>query len=292
MHIVTIMDYKGTRAITMCKAWILLVKRFNPRAHITIFYTKNIDGIRSFASRYTSIDFRKLTISQRLLHITGGLTHHPVQELQLSVWNETEKLGINKYIYIDADALVLDSLAEWWSHIDDKPYIGIPERILPNGELLLNAGVYSYSSRNGFVTLNKLLGQYTRDNNEIRIQAGQQGLLNAYFQYIHYDFTHKTVGHEYNTLARFSNVIRADDQDIIIYSGRYPILKTIYRAILGRGKEWSAYWLWWNIPKRVKILHAFGVDFKFWQLSECKSLWNYCKKAVRKSTTHYFSNVS
>lgn len=292
MHILTVMDYTTEPGITMCKAWILLARRFNPRARITIFYTKPIDKIRSFASRYTSVHFRKLTIPRRVRHITEGFTHHPVQELQLSVWAQTEKLGIHRYIYIDADAFILDSLDQWWNHIDDKPYIGIPERRMANGTLLLNAGVYSYSSRNGFVTLNKLLEQYKRDNQKIRFQAGQQGLLNAYFQYIHYDFTHETIGHEYNTIARFSNVVGANDQDIVVYSGRYPILKTIYYTIRGGAKEWTAYWLWWNIPKRVKILHAFGVDFKFWQLPECKHLWNYCKKAVQKRQRPYCSNVS
>lgn len=275
------MDYTTEPGITMCKAWILLARRFNPRARITIFYTKPIDKIRSFASRYTSVHFRKLTIPRRVRHITEGFTHHPVQELQLSVWNETQNLGIYTYIYIDADAFILAPLYGWWKHIKDKPFIGVAERRLPNGGLQCNAGAYSYSSQDGFITLDKLLAQYQRDHNKIRFHAGQQGLLNAYFQYIHYDFTHKTIGHEYNTITKFCKVVRADDRAIVIYSGRYPIMKLIYHRLVKRAKEWSSFWLWWNTPKRVKILHAFGIGFKFWELPECARLWLYCKNAVQ-----------
>lgn len=278
MHILTVMDYTTEPEVTMCKAWIYFTKRFNPYARITIFHTKNIDKIRLFASRYTSVYFDALVISPRVRNITGGYTHHPVQELQLSVWAQTEKLGIKKYIYADSDAFILDSLNEWWDHIDDKPYIGIKERRLPDGTVLFNAGVYSYSSRNGFITRDKLLEQYRRDNKKIRFPAGQQGLLTAYFQHIHYDAASEFVGHEYNTLTRFCNVRRVDDNDVIVYSGRYPIRNIISRLVRGGEKEWSADWVGWNKPRRVKILHAFGAEYKFWKLPECEALWAYCKK--------------
>lgn len=282
MHIITVMDYTDTRSTIMCKAWIHFAKRFNPHARITVFHTKHIDEIRSFASGYPSVHFRTLSIPRRVRGLSGGFTHHPVQELQMGIWAQTQQLGIHRYIYTDADALIVGSLDQWWKHIDDKPYIGIYERRLADGTILLNAGVYSYSDTKGFVTVEKLLEQYRRDNKTIRFPAGQQGLLTSYFQHIRYHAASPIIGHEYNTIARYCSVRQADDRDIIIYSGTYPFWKSPARWFMGEEREWSADWLWWNKPKRVKILHAFGVGFKFWELPECRPLWTYCQDIARR----------
>lgn len=276
MHILTIMDYADTNSVAMCKSWIIFAKRFNPHTQITIFSTREISEIRAFASRFPSINFRRLAIPTRARHLTGGKTHHPAQELQLSLWLETAKLGIYRYLYVDADALILGSLQNWWKHIDDKPYIGIAECKLPDGGLQCNAGVYSYSSPNGFITFDKLFNQYIRDNRNIRYYSGQQGLLNAYFQHIQYDFTHPNIGHEYNSIARFCKVIRLDENNIEVWSGRYPMIKSFSDRLLHKTGDWTANWLWWNKPRPVKILHAFGEGLKFWELPECRSLWQYC----------------
>lgn len=278
MHLLTIMDYTDANGIIMCKSWIILAKRFNPQAKITIFHTKKISEISAFASRFPSVQLRILPIPTKVMRLTGGKTHHPAQELQLGLWHETKKLGIKRYLYIDADALILSSLQHWWNHINDKPYIGIAECKLPNGGIQCNAGIYSYSGDNNFITLDKLLSQYKRDGHTIRYYSGQQGLLNAYFQYIHYDFTLPEVGHEYNSMARFCRIVRIDDKGIEIWSGKFPPLKSFINRLLNKTEDWTENWLWWNTPRPVKVLHAFGEGFKFWELPECSALWQYCKK--------------
>jgi hypothetical protein len=282
MQLITIMDYEDQNSITMCKSWIYLAKRYNPDSKICIFYYRDISTIRQFSSRYRNVSFIKLRFPSSLYQISRGHTHHPAQELQLTLWKQLESLHITKYIYIDADAFILSSLEAWWNVIDQQPYIAISETRRRSGELRLNAGVYSYSSKTSFITYNKLIKQY-HDDGGILIEAGAQGLTDAYLRKIKYQYMHHNIGHEYNSLAKYCNIIRADDKNIVAYSGRYPFVKRALRMIFLRKRGFTEQWLWWGKPVRVKILHAFGgPGFKFWELPECRLLWNYC---VSKTTT-------
>lgn len=277
MHIVTIMNYKRGNPIIMCKAWIFFAKRFNPNATITIIHHDPISDIKLFASKYHGVQFIKLKKQDMRPRLTKGYTDHPAQELQLAIWRQTEKYGIHKYIYTDSDAFILGSLDTWWRHIDDKPYIAINEQVSPYTPIL-NAGVYSYSNKSKFITYKKLLSQYRIDNNRIKIYWGCQGLINAYLKSIGYDYTHPIVDFTYNCIAKWSKVHTISDASIKITSGRFPLLRKIYIKLQGRDLEWWEKWAWWNKEKQVIILHAFGrKGFKFWELPECKLLWEYCK---------------
>jgi hypothetical protein len=283
MHIITLMDYHTKNEITMCKAWICFAKRFNPHASITIFYTQNLSEIRKYAARYSNISFKKIFLHYPIQNSKqSGWIHPYVQELQLSLWWEIQRLHITSFIYIDADALVLNSLDTWETIMNDKPYIAIGERYIES-HLLFNAGVFSYHSKNKFVTLTKLIKQYKINNNQILLPAGQQGLINMYFNTIHYDWSHPHIGYEYNTLANYCDIKKIDDKEVIVYSGKYPILRSIKNAVLNK-YEWQADWIGWASRKRVKILHAFGgKGFKFWELRECKPLWDYCIKKFNEN---------
>lgn len=282
MHLVTLMDYSDRESLVLCKAWIALAKRHHENASITIFSQRDISSIRSFARRYTNVYFETLPISSEIRKIRNGCIHLPTQDLQLALWDRTRVLGIHKYIYLDADALIVGTLDDWWNIIDDKPYIAIPELLQEKEVPLLNAGVYSYSSRSNFITTKKLISQYYRDGSTVKIQAGQQGLINSYFQYIHYDFTHQSIGHEYNVLAKYSDIRQVSDGGIIIYSGSYPFAKKVLQYSGLVEKEWGSDWMWWGLPKRARIIHSFGVTGnKFWDLPECNTLWSYCCALVR-----------
>lgn len=277
MHLITIMDYNDHNSLVMCKSWIYLAKRYNPKATITIFYRQPISEIRQFSSRYRDISFIKLHFPRDLNQFIHGHTHHPVQELQFALWKQLEKLRITKFIYVDADAFILSSLNDWWRIINDQPFIAVSETRRPQGELRLNAGVHSYSDEAGFVTYDKLVEQYHIDGNRILVEAGTQGLIDAYFRRINYTYTHPAIGHEYNAFAKYCQVKRADNSEIVVYSGQYPLTKKVTRMLLLKEKEFAEKWLWWDKPVRVKILHSFGgPGFKFWELPECKTLWNYC----------------
>lgn len=281
MHIITLMDYTSEPEITMCKSWLYFAKRYNPHARISIFHTKKISVMQSYASKFSSVSFERMKISPLVRVVKRGHTHHPAQDLQLSLWAAARALGLHKYIYVDADAFIFDSLDTWWNLMDIKPYIGIEERRLQDGTRLFNAGVFSYSDSGNFITLEKLIDQYKQDRHTVRYPAGEQGLLTAYFQRIRYNPAHPRIGHEFNALTRFCTVRRIDDKIVSIYSGRYPITYTLRRIITGTEKEWSADWKGWNRPRKVKILHAFGKEYKFWNLPECNRLWQYCVRVTQ-----------
>lgn len=283
MHLITMMNYREKNPLLMCKAWIYLAKRYNPEANISIFYHDNISEIRRFAKQYQRITFTKLHFPKGVNKLTQGMTHHPDQELRLSLWKQLEIMRITKFIYIDADAFILSPLTDWWSIIDSQPYIAIAECKMPSGFLRLNAGVHSYSDTTGLVSYEKLLMQYQRDGNRILVDTGEQGLIYSYFRSINYAFSHNKIGHEYNTLAKHCIVKKVDDSDIVVYSGNYPFMKKIYRISQFEKKDFVENWLWWGKQVRVKILHAFGgpgQGYKFWNLPECSLLWQYCMKKI------------
>jgi hypothetical protein len=281
MHIITTMNFKGENEIVMCKAWIYFAKRFNPDATITIIHHDAISDIQQFASTYHRIQFIKLSNKEMRPEMVNGYTDHPAQELKLAVWKQTGKNGIHKYIYVDSDAFILGSLDTWWSHINDKPYIAVHEQVSPYTPVF-NAGVYSYGSKSGFVTYEKLLSQYRADNNRIKIWAGDQGLINAYVRRIGYDYTHPLIDFTYNCIAKWCRIHTISDRSINIVSGRLPLIQRVYKKVHGRNREWWEQWAWWNREKQVIILHAFGrKGFKFWELPECRPLWDYCKTVVK-----------
>lgn len=278
MHIITIMNYEKKNEIIMCKAWIYFAKRFNPGTKITIFHQNPIVEILRYSSLFTNVHSIQLSKKDAHVRITGEYTDHPIQELRLAVWKETEKRSMHKFIYVDADAFILDSLEPWWKHIGDKPYIAINQQITPQ-QTFFNAGVHSYNDTSGFVTYEKLLKQYRDDGNKITLFGGEQGLINAYFRRIHYSYDHPLIDFSYNCFAKNCRVQTVSDKNIIIFSGTYPWYKKFVHRLNGTQPQWWENWVGWNQRKKAKILHAFGKKgFKFWELPECKPLWEYCQK--------------
>jgi hypothetical protein len=278
MHIITLMDYSSANEIIMCKAWIYFAKKYNPLASITIFSTHKLTEIQKYSLRFPNISFKILNLDYRIdNHKIGSYTHPHVQELQLSLWKEIRKYHINSFIYIDADAFILSALDDWERIINEKPYIAIGERYI-NSHLLFNAGVFSYHSKNNFVTFGKLINQYKKDGNQIILPAGQQGLINKYFSDINYDWSRNDIGYEYNSLANYCEIEKLDNEEILIFTGKYPLLNKLFNKI-GFKNTWLVDWIGWRSKKKVKILHAFG-GTKFWDLPECKPLWEYCKQKI------------
>jgi hypothetical protein len=265
MHIITLMDYHTEPYITMCKAWLYLASKNNPEAKITIygfnFHPEILSYIKNFPK--TKIVFMK---KQNVFMGLTGFTH-PSQNLQLSLWNYIP----TPCIYVDPDALILDSLQDWWSIILEKDFIAVSERKYDN-QTFFNYGVFSYS-RNNFITLTKMKRAVI--NNYISIPAGAQGILNMYFRLIKYDWSHPKIDYSYNCFTKNCQVKQINDKAIKVFPGRYSIFTKMFNRMMNGYNDWWEDWLWWNKKKRVKIVHAFGDDFKFWKLPECKSLWSY-----------------
>ncbi len=288
MHIITTMNFRGKNETIMCKAWIHFAKRFNPDATITIIHHFPLLEIKRFAAHFKKIQFIQLTKNEMKPEMVHGHTDHPCQEIKLAVWKQAKKHNIQKFLYIDCDAFIFHSLQSWWDHIDDKPFIAINEQVAPY-DPIFNAGVFSYSSSDDFITYEKLLGQYKADNNRIKLHLGDQGLINTYLREMNYDYTHPAIDFTYNCIAKWSKTLTISDSSVKILSGTFPFLKKVLIYIKGRELDWWEKWAWWGQNKQVKILHAFGrKGFKFWDLPECQLLWEYCKK-ISQSTRPYTS---
>lgn len=276
------MNFHEKNEIIMCKAWISFAKRFNPEARIFVIHHDPIFEIQQFAAPYKGVRFIRLTKRDMMPDMVHGETDHPAQELKLSVWKQAAKLGIHKFLYVDSDAFILGSLATWWNYIDDKPFIAVNEQIYPYTPTL-NAGAFSYNDASGFITYEKLMKQYQKDGNSIKIHAGDQGILIAYLREVGYDYTHPAIDFTYNCLAKWCQVKAVTDKEIVIFSGKFPLLRRIKKVLRGREYDWWERWAWWNRQRRVIILHAFGrKGYKFWELPECRPLWEYCIRTAER----------
>ena len=286
MKLVTIMDYCDSNYVSMCKIWIYLARRFNPEAEIYIFSQNDIDEIQNFALRFNKIYFRKLPLLSFLQRSqVKGKVDKTCHDVKLALWPAIEQCRLRKFIYVDADAFILNTLSPWWKIIDSKPFIAVPERII-NRKILYNAGVFSYSSSNNFITLQKLKKQYEIDHNKIVLPSSDQGLLNSYFRRINYIAHLQQIDYSYNCMAKNCKVEDASDNKIQITTGNYAGFERYGRRLLGIQEDWWEGWLGWNKKLQVNILHSFGgKGFKFWELKECQALWNYCVSKVNLYST-------
>lgn len=271
------MNYDFPEGIAMCKAWFYLMNRFNPQATIKVFYKDKISGIYEFGSRFPNVEFIELDYDGRFLTHDKMRGHAvPSQDLTLATWRWVEEHNFNKFICVEADAWVLAPLDEFWQIANEKPYIGISERVCEDIPMV-NAGVYSYNANDGFLSYTKLMEQYYHDGRPeqyyhdgfIRRALGDQWLVNACLRRSGYDFSHPKIGFEYNCIAMGSHIERVDDQDIIIHFGNK------YKPKRGVAPKFIRAWMGYSEPtRRAKILHSWYK--KFWELPECQKLWDYC----------------
>jgi hypothetical protein len=262
MHIITVIDYADPNGLMMSRIWLYLVRRYNPDARITVF-TGDHAALIAPAAKKAGATLFPLERSGILSHRGCSGHKHVSQDLILSIWRHIDAIkDFGKYIYIEPDAWILSDLSDWWNLVESKPYIAVQQGEF-GGDPLFNTGTYS-ARGDGFMTYPTLLGQYEADRG-ISFPVGEQGLINAYFKRIGYDCSHPQVGFEYNCWTVGMKTERADDDEIVIVSGDLPPDAS--------AKVRSCSWKWFGHSRRAKILHSFFA--KFWELPECKRLWDY-----------------
>ena len=254
------MDYDSPQDVDMCKIWLYLARLHNPDARIVIYHAGHIKKLRPFINKFHNVELIPLDMSGVLTDDETNGYKAPSQQYMFAIWRRREQLR-NKCLFVEADAWILGSLSEWWTKADDKPYISTIEREMRDGHKLINTGTYSYSGGD-LITYRKLLEQYRLDGERIVYPVGEQGLVNSLLRRVGYDCTHPDIGFEYNCWAAGCKVDIGDE--IVVTSGDKPTTRRMAR--LG--------WGWWGKNKRAKIVHAFWL--KYWDLPECKQLWDYC----------------
>lgn len=263
------MNYDDPNGVDMCRIWFYLINRFNPGIRITVFHAEKADKIMPFGAAFGNAQFVELDLTGIVSHKTSKGFAVPSQDLILAMWRHFDRNpGFERHLYIEADAFVLSPLGDLWKLVDSKPYLSFEELIGKDGLPLINTGVHTYSSREKFITYDVLVDQFKRDGGEILIPVGEQGLINSYFRRIGYDCRHSEAGFEWNCWPANCITERADDSEISIISGDYDDARWF------KDHPWSGY----GKRRKVKILHSFLV--KFWDLPECKRLWDYCLNKV------------
>lgn len=262
------MNYDDPRGIEMCRIWFYLMRRFNPNARITVFHAGKIDKIAPFG--LGNVSFAELDLAGIISHKESKGFGVPSQDLILAMWRHFDREpGFEKHIYVEADAWTLAPLDDLWVLAETRPYLSFEELIDKEGLPLINTGVHTYCSRDKFISYAVLEDQFRRDGGVINIPVGEQGLINAYFRRIGYDCRHPDAGFEWNCWPANCVTERADDEAVVVRSGSHDATRWFGQHP----------WSWYGKGQQIKILHSFLV--KFWDLPECKQLWDYCLSKAR-----------
>jgi hypothetical protein len=212
MNIVTVMNYADAdvRSLLMCRIWLASVQRCAPGASITVLTTRPLPA----ALREPIAGFANVRV------VTGGydpavraprtpLAMHNIffKMYQLSRIREP-------FLYLDADIIVLDSLAPLWQCRHDKPWIAVDhQRNIPGhtgSRTFLNSGVQLVGDP-GFYAYESILACAREQRFRFQVPGTDQACLWTYFQSIGYDYTHPAAGPEWNACAGTVAVSRGAD---------------------------------------------------------------------------------
>lgn len=245
MNLVTLMNYEDQKGVLMCKGWLWLARHYNPCARIFVLHHDKIDEIRRFAlEKIGNVEFHRLrlhTVMPR--EKMNGHTFY-CQDLTFSRWVALEDLGLQQYLFIEADAWPISSLSEWWDVTHEKPFIAVMEKER-EGPPYFNIGCFSHHHPTPFFTYKLLMEEYALNGNTIPISIGDQALMNLWAWRNNYDAFHPKIDKTWNcpTYDRMHGIMlgRCDDQEIEVTDLR--------------------------MEKRIKIVHTWGPR-KWWDTPE------------------------
>lgn len=272
--VVTIMNYpEGSIEEAMCKGWLYLIRRSNPGVPVVVFHERPTPELRAFApwARFERLSAEGvLNRSSAVGRVCEGM------EYKLALWKSVGDVVRGPFVFLDADAWVLGPIDTLIEIAPTKSFAALEEGVYSLGPAFgktfgpprkhMNSGVFTCSG-DGLITYGALVDQYARDGG-INWLTGDQGILNAYFDRIGYDWSHPSLDFTWNCMAWTAMTIRADDEKIEVVSGDRPNPKPVM----------SPNWSWFGRRSLVNILHAFWK--KFWELPEMGYLWDYVMRKI------------
>jgi hypothetical protein len=240
MNIVTVMNYEFTdiRPLLMCKMWMDSVQRCDSQAAITVLVVRPLpEGLRRYFAQFGNVQVVRGSYdpAARVLRNPHAMHNIFFKLYQLCSLREP-------FIYLDADIVVLESLAYLWERRQAKPWIGIdhPKNIPGNtGEIpFLNSGVQVVGDPD-FYDYDRILACAREHDFKFAIPGSDQGSLWTYFRSIGYDYTHPEIGSAWNACAGFVDLTRDEGGR---WRGRVRGLEPIYDVYVNH--YWRAFKPW------------------------------------------------
>jgi hypothetical protein len=227
MNIVTIMNYDWNipENIELCKIWINQASIWLNKFDTVYVYTEHRlhDSLVKIMNSSISCTFKNVAC-QRFIH-KNPIHFGVINERIFSNHNFLVKLyttcNINfPYLFLDSDAFIVDSLEELRDIFDqtqDRVLFIDHETNIPNEtewfEPFINSGVFLMNDPEHIIYNWEQIYTFAEKKNftckfnniSVTIPGSDQAVLKSYFDYIGYDYHHKSFDIAYNTSASMIN---------------------------------------------------------------------------------------
>lgn len=208
MNILTIMNYVDNNSLKLGKLWAKQARLHNPNANIYVLHNGMLDKNKEVIKYLNKRDIEPIKINPADKSGNHLLDSHNVR---FKLYNLTR---FNQpYIFLDSDAIILNSLDYIWEKRYEKPWIGINHQQIPRHTTkfnfeFLNSGVQIVGDPS-FLKYKDVIECYKKSS-KLPIPGKDQALIYKYFKSIDYDYTHPDVGFSWNSCSKYTTLYKED----------------------------------------------------------------------------------
>jgi len=196
MNIITIFNYplKNENYTKMCLIWLNQIKKYGKGFNVKIFTENGVNDV--IKKTIGEFGFSLMNLKRKELGYKNSKFSHNVGFKLYNLCNETES-----FIFIDADAFVLRDLNDLVNKCENQRFVGINHEKIPGHTAqfnyeFLNSGVQICNDPS-ILEFDEII------KCKMMSPGSDQSMLFTYFNKIGYDYTHKNVGFEWNSYARY-----------------------------------------------------------------------------------------
>lgn len=206
MNIVTIMNYEDdARYNRMCKIFIFQLIKHNPTCNLFIMHQKTIPTeVSDVIKQFDNIKTLKLSHDTECWY-----KHHNVNFKLYNLSRLDEP-----FIFIDADIFCFSSLDSLWNIKNDQPFIGVNHQNIPghtsSGFKFLNSGVQVVGDPDWY-KYSKFRDAFNKCEGKLMCKGFDQAHIYTRCVQDNYNYTHPDMMYEWNSCAKYGNIINRDD---------------------------------------------------------------------------------
>lgn len=208
MNIITIFNYplENENYTKMCLIWLNQIKKHGKGFNVKIFTENGVNEI--IENTITEFGFNLINLKRKELGYKNSKFSHNIGFKLYNLCNEIEP-----FIYIDADAFVLNDLNVLRAKCQKQRFVCVNHEKVPG-----HTSHFDYKFLNSGV-------QICNDPSILDFQeiikckmispGSDQSMLFTYFNNIQYDYTNTNVGFEWNSYARYVELQKNEEGDWI-----------------------------------------------------------------------------